>query len=49
MPRVLRSEIEAIHPRRDSSAATKYSPATPARIDGIFDATLINLLSFSYT
>ena len=36
MPRVLRSEIDAIWPRRDSSAATKYSPATPARSGGIF-------------
>jgi hypothetical protein len=31
MPRVLRSEMDAMCPRRDNSAATKYSPATPAR------------------
>jgi hypothetical protein len=35
MPRVFRREIEAMYPRRDNSAATKYSPATPARTDGI--------------
>jgi hypothetical protein len=29
MPRVLRMVIEAMKPRRESSAATKYSPATP--------------------
>lgn len=30
MPRVLRSVMEAMNPLRESSAATKYSPATPA-------------------
>jgi hypothetical protein len=35
MPRVFRSEMEAMHPRRESSAATKYSPDTPASRDGI--------------
>jgi hypothetical protein len=29
MPLVLRIVIEAMKPRRESSAATKYSPATP--------------------
>ena len=40
MPRVLRSEMDAMCPRRDNSAATKYSPATPARSGGIFMARL---------
>src|SRR5258708_39144328 len=35
MPRVLRREMDAMWPRRESSAATKYSPATPASRDGI--------------
>jgi len=34
MPLVLRRVIEAMYPRRDSSAATKYSPDTPTRIEG---------------
>ena len=36
MPWLLRSEIEAMCPRRDNSAATKYSPATRARREVTF-------------
>ena len=43
MPRVFRSEIEAINPRRESSAATKYSPATPASSDVVFDLVAFGL------
>ncbi len=39
MPRVLRREMDAMMPRRDSLAATKHSPATPASREGIFMVT----------